>query len=107
MTYSNPRTKATIDNWPSGSRTVTAQFSIERHPTRGERAVRVTTGKPKTLTFARKVRIVDGDDGRIYLAELSKFSNHISIMRGTMDYQQEFIGNDDPRHAELLTMFDK
>lgn len=105
MTYSNPRTQATIDNWPSGSRKVTAQFSIEQHPTRGERGVRVTTGKPKTLTYARKVRIVDGDDGRIYLAELTHYGQMISIMRGTMDYQHEIIHESDPRHAEVLALF--
>jgi hypothetical protein len=105
MQYTNPRLEATIENWPSGRNTVTAQFSVETHPKRGQRGVRVTTGKPKTLTFARQVRIVDGDDGRIYFAELGRFSTNISIMRGTMDYQQEYIAPDDPRHADLLRIF--
>ncbi len=68
MSYSNPRTSAVIPDWPSGSQRVTATFSIEAHPKRGERGVRTTTGAPKTLTYARKARIVDGDDGRIYIA---------------------------------------
>src|ERR1700693_5669527 len=34
--YSNPRMSATIENWPSGTHRVTAQFSIEIDPKRGE-----------------------------------------------------------------------
>ena len=105
MTYSNPRMQATIDNWPSGRQTVIARFYVETHPKRGQRGCRVTTGKPKTLTFARAVRIVDGDDGRIYFAELDRFSNNILIMRGTMDFQQEYITQNDSRHTELFAMF--
>jgi len=43
MNYSNPRLKAIIENWPNGSRRVTATFEIEHDPKRGERAVRTTT----------------------------------------------------------------
>ena len=46
--YSNPRMSATIEDWPSGSKRVTAVFTIEQHAKRGERAVRMTTGAPKT-----------------------------------------------------------
>jgi hypothetical protein len=63
-TYSNPRLEATIENWPSGSKRVTAVFSIEIHPNRGQRAVRKITGAAKKLTYATAARIVDGDDGR-------------------------------------------
>ena len=109
MTYSNPRMDAVIDNWPSGRKTVKAHFYVETAK-RGQRGCRVTESsngsfaKPKTLTYARAVRIVDGQDGRIYFAELAHFSNHITIMRGTMDYEHESIWADDPRHAELLSM---
>jgi hypothetical protein len=102
--YSNPRMRAVIENWPHGSQRVTATFSIEQHPTRGERAVRVTTGAPKKLTFARKMRIVDGDDGRTYIAELSVYG-HITIMRGDMKFNEETIFDREPRHAELRELF--
>lgn len=102
--YSNPRTTAVIENWPSGSQRVTAQFSIECHPVRGERAVRVTTGAAKKLTFARKMRIVDGNDGRTYVAELTMYG-HITIMRGDMKFNEETVHNRDPRYAELLALF--
>src|SRR6202049_4038579 len=102
--YSNPRMTATIENWPSGSKRVTAQFHIETTP-RGQRAVRVTTGAPKKLTFAQKMRIVDGDDGKTYNAELSMYG-HITIMRGDMKYNEETVFEDNPRYAELRALFD-
>lgn len=102
--YTNPRMTAAIENWPSGSKRVTALFTIEVVPGRGERGVRMTTGAAKKLTYARKARIVDGDDGRTYIAELSCYG-HVNIMRGDMKYQHESIHERDPRHAEALALF--
>jgi hypothetical protein len=101
--YSNPRTSATIENWPSGSNRVTAQFSIESGK-KGERAVRVTTGAPKKLTFANKMRIVDGDDGRTYIAALTGYG-HISVFHGDMKYSKEAVFESDPRYPELRALF--
>lgn len=104
-TYSNPRLHAEIDNWPlGGSRRGLAVFDIEAKPGKGERGVRKTNGAPKTLTFARKARIVDGDDGRTYIAELSGYG-HISIMRGDMKLQHEVIHERDPGYAAALELF--
>ena len=103
-TYSNPRTQATIENWPHGSQRVTAIFSIEANARKGERALRQTTGAAKKLTFARKARIVDGDDGRTYIAELSLYG-HVSIMCGDMKYQHETVFSNDPRYAEMIGLF--
>jgi hypothetical protein len=104
MTYSNPRTSATFHDWPSGAKKVTADFFIETHPTRGERAVRVTTGAPKKLTYARKMRIVDGSDGRTYIAALTRYRT-ITIMRGDMKYHHGSCLLGEPRYAELLELF--
>jgi hypothetical protein len=104
LTYSNPRLQATIENWPSGSKRVTAHFSIEQKPGKGERAVRVTTGNPKTLTFAKLARIVDGSDGKTYIAELTTFG-HISIMQSNMQFQHETIFERDPRYAAIFELF--
>jgi len=104
VTYSNPRMEAAIENWPHGAKRVTAIFSIESNPKRGQRAVRVTTGAPKKLTFAKQARIVDGDDGKTYIAELSEYG-HISIMHGDMKYQHENVYADDGRYPHLLTLF--
>ena len=40
LTYSNPRMEATIENWPSGSKRVTARFEIET-AARGERRMKM------------------------------------------------------------------
>lgn len=102
--YSNPRMSATIENWPHGSRRVTAVFTIETDPKRGQRAVRTTTGAPKKLTFARQMRIVDGDDGRTYIAALSNYG-HVTIHRGDMKFHEETVHASDTRHPELCALF--
>ena len=103
--YTNPRLTAVIEDWPiGGTRRGTATFTIETHETRGERAVRVTDGAPKKLTFARKMRIVDGDDGRTYVAALTAYG-HISITRGDMKLHEEAVFEQDPRYASLLELF--
>jgi hypothetical protein len=105
-TYTNPRMNATIVDWPLGrTQRCTATFTIEQHPTRGERAVRTTIGKPKALTYAVKARIVDGDDGRTYIAELTSFG-FVSIMKGDMKFQHESIFDRDPRYAEVRALFE-
>ena len=101
--YSNPRTEAVIEDWPSGSKRVTARFHIERTP-RGERAVRTTTGAPVKLTFARRMRIVDGDDGRTYIAR-DHGHGMVSIFRGDMKYEHETGHCGNPRYAELMKLF--
>lgn len=102
--YNNPRMSATIENWPSGSKRVTATFAIEARPGKGERGTRSTTGATKTLTYARKARIVDGDDGRTYIAELSMYGG-ISIMQGDMKYCKESFFPNDPRYPDMLALF--
>jgi hypothetical protein len=94
---------ATIENWPHGAKRVTAHFSIEQDPKRGERAVRVTTGAPKKLTFARKMRIVDGNDGRTYIAALTNYG-HITIHRGDMKFNEESFFQRDAHYAELRAL---
>jgi len=101
--YSNPRLRAVIDNWPIGSKRCTATFMIERNG-KGERGVRTTVGAPKKLTYARKARIVDGDDGRTYIAELSAYG-FVSIMRGDMKFQHEAVFDTDPRFRAIMSLF--
>lgn len=102
--YSNPRMEATIENWPHGSKRVTATFVIEKTK-QGERAVRTTTGAPKKLTYSVRQRIVDGDDGRTYIACFTMYG-FVNIMRGDMKYQHEAIHQGDPRHGEMVALFD-
>ncbi len=71
---------------------------------KGERAVRITTGAAKKLTYAVKARIVDGDDGRTYIAELTVYG-HISIMRGDMKIQQESFFPGDAEYSNVIGLF--
>ena len=104
LKYSNPRMQATIEDWPSGKHRVTARFEIESDPKRGERAVRTTDGAPKKLTYAKMARIVDGSDGRTYIAEYTIYG-HITIMRGDMKFSHEAVHPGDPRYPEILELF--
>ena len=103
LKYSNPRVVAKIENWPAGGKRVTALFLVEVDPKRGERITRTTTGATKKCTFARKVRIVDGNDGRTYIAELTDFG-FVSVRQGNL-LQQETIFENNPRHPEMLALF--
>jgi hypothetical protein len=113
LTYSNPRREAVIPDWPWGSKQrTTATFTIEIGPVSRERAVRVTidpkTGRPtapKKRTYASKARIVDGDDGRTYIAELSMYG-FVSIMRGDMKFEEETVHPDNPRFPEVMALFE-
>ena len=84
---SNPRTEATIEDWPSGRKRVTAHFIVEttKH---GQRMARTTTGKPKKTTYYQRMVLCDGDDGKTYLLALSSIG--IVRMLGTMKYTDYF-----------------
>lgn len=103
--YSNPRIEAVIEDWPSGSKRVTAKFWVETDAKRGQRAIRETTGAPKKLTFARQMRIVDGDDGRIYIAEMSSYG-HITFMQGNMKFHEETVFPQDDGFSEIARLFE-
>ena len=103
--YSNPRLSAVIENWPIGRNRCVATFTIEQDPKRGERGIRTTVGASKKLTYAKKARIVDGDDGRTYIAELTTYG-FVSIMRGDMKFQHESIHIENPRYAQVRALFE-
>lgn len=112
LTYTNPRMAAVFPDWPYGRDVKTqATFTIETHPKRGQRAVRVTldprTGRPsapKTLTYADAQRIVDGDDGKTYILVLSMYGN-ITAMQSNMQFQEESVHEGDPRFPALRDLF--
>ena len=110
LNYSNPRTEFTVDNWPYGRFKTTATFTIEAVKGK-ERAARVTVNpkngrvnKPKKTTYSHKARIVDGSDGRTYIAELTVFGA-VSIRQSDMHHQQEYISDNDARYSDLLALF--
>jgi len=111
LQYSNPRQDVRITDWPYGSYRTTAHFFIECDAKKGERGVRTTvdpkTGrvsKPKTLTYAAQACIVDGDDGKTYILELTRSCTHLSVMQSNMQFQQEAIFPDDARYSGLRAL---
>lgn len=119
LTYSNPRLSAIIEGWPWGQKLRTqARFFIEANK-RGQRAGRILvdpkSGRdcaPKFTTYSKAARIVDGSDGRTYIATLGEFNFSIQILQGDMKYSREYppAGNvgtpEHARHAQILALFD-
>jgi len=110
LTYSNPRKSFTTDSWPYGSKRTTATFTIETGK-KGERASRVTvnpkTGrinKPKTTTYSTKARIVDGSDGRTYIAELTMYGC-ITIRKSDLHLDHERFYENNEKYPEVLELF--
>jgi len=114
LTYSNPRLAADVHNWPLGRNDRgTAHFEIETVPGKGQRAIRVTrhplTGKafaPKKRGYHSKVRIVDGSDGRTYIAEWSLYG-FFEIAKGDMKYTHENIFETDERFQSIRELFNQ
>lgn len=110
LSYSNPRMSAVIENWPmGGSKRGTCTFGVEVVAKKGERATRQTTGAIKKKTFARKVRIVDGSDGRTYILELSPMSDCISVGSSDMQHDVETIWPSDgaERYNEIRALLER
>ena len=101
LTYSNPRMQA-VAQCPRKTRII-AKFQIEQSK-RGQRALRQTTGAVKASTYAKMTRIVDGSDGKIYIAQLTP-SGPISILRDNLNCWQEVIFQNDGRYAPIFELF--
>ena len=78
-TFDNLRTRAEFDDWPFGRQRCRCIFWIETGK-RGERCCRVTENKTRTgwnnakkLTFAARMVIADGDDGKTYVLALGGY----------------------------------
>jgi len=112
LSYSNPRMELVVADWPlGGSKRGEVTFRIEHKPGKGERAVRTSkdprTGRvsqPKVLTYSVKQRIVDGSDGKTYIACLTMYG-FVSIMRSDMQLQHESVFDGDPKYVELRNLF--
>lgn len=97
LRLSNPRTEAIIEDWPHGrNRRVTATFTVENGGNRGFRVARVTTGKPKKTTYHLRIKIVDGDDGKIYVLGLTEYGQ-IVLIPGTLK-TTEYFHSDGPEY---------
>jgi hypothetical protein len=105
LTYTTPRTEAVIENWPSGSRRVTARFYIETHATRGQRCGRTTTGAAKYTPYAKAMRIVDGSDGRIYVIADNGSYGFVTVWRSNLSIHEETIRPGNARYDAVVALF--
>ena len=103
MNYSNARKSATFNDWPlGGNKRGTCTFVVEKHPKRGERVGRTTTGATKYDTYAPEVAIVDGDDGRTYILSSTGYG-FLQVSRSDFKNQESFF-NDNPRYNEMVDL---
>ena len=93
LQLSNPRREAVVEDWPNGRRRVNAFFSVETVKGK-DRVCRTTTGKPKKTTYHVKMRLVDGDDGRIYALGLTEL-NQMVLWAGTLKTTEYFHEDDE------------
>jgi sulfite reductase alpha subunit-like flavoprotein len=82
------------------------KFWVESN-SKGERAYRQKGNcKPKKRTYAVITWIVDGDDGKIYILELSGY-RFFTIIESNLRYQagdDAVIHHNNPRYKELLAL---
>lgn len=118
LEYSNPRLSLVVEGWPWGQKMRTqASFFVESNK-RGQRVGRILkdphSGRPcaaKFTTYSAQARIVDGSDGRTYIATLGHFNSSIQIVCGDMKYTREYppAGNagtpEHARHGKILALF--
>jgi hypothetical protein len=84
-TFSNPRTVAEFDDWPSGHARVKCVFKVH-HDKRGYRVERSTQNKhgewckPKFTTYSGQAAIVDGSDGKTYILQVAALYGFITVM---------------------------
>lgn len=89
----NPRSFVSKDDWPSSGKKVTAEFTVET-ASKGlgkskSRVSRVTINKgrkskPKKTVYYDQVAIVDGDDGRLYIAANDSATGTYILIPGTL-----------------------
>jgi hypothetical protein len=105
VTYSNPRISAQVKNWSSGvTQTDFIIFEIEINDKHGQRATRKRTGRIRRLPYAKFMRIVDGDDNKLYIVALS-FDGTIAVWHESMRQQAELVYPDEFRYSELARLF--
>ena len=104
-TYLNPRKHAKVEDWPLGKyRRGAAIFQVEEDPKHGERVSRVTTGKPRKTTYAKRFVIVDGDDGKTYLLAMNLYGS-IEVWPGTMKFPVSRNAEEHPEEYKHLLGF--
>ncbi len=85
LTFTDPRPRATFDDWPSGRHRVKCEFYPEHDAKRGFRMCRRTQDKdgrwckPKATTFSGPCIVATGSDGKTYVLQVAARYRFISI----------------------------
>ena len=111
---SKPVRELVIPDYPlGGNKRGEMRFSVESHPTKGERIVRQSVGnKPKYSTYSTKKAIVTGENGRTYFLSheadygLNKVSQH-DFKDASDDYKLSDGSFRDSRKPESVKAFNK
>lgn len=99
-TFSNPRTIAEFNDWPSGRNRVKCKFEVEHNEKKGYRVIRTTTDKngvwckPKADTYNGKAVIVDGEDGKTYILQ------HVPLYGFVMVNRSDFMSEGTVHHRD-------
>ncbi len=94
LDYTNPRTVAEFDDWPSGQHRVKCKIFVEEK--KGKyRVGRMTTSRfgvwnnPKYGTYAGPTCIVDGSDKKTYILQFIPMFAGVSIIRWDFTTSEE------------------
>lgn len=108
--YSNPQMERTFDDWPYRQVQTTCVFEVT-HRNNRERCQRRTQepmskrwNNPKLTTYGLKCRIMDGDDGKIYVVTWNNYG-FFNVMRSCLKLQQESVSLGDPRFEDMRKQF--
>lgn len=115
LTFINPRLEAKFEDWPiGGSNRGQCVFKAECGGNKGWRVTRTTTDKngrwckPKADTYATRVAIVDGDDGKTYILKYAGSYDHITINRHDFmnagEFKEYYAAQGTPRFDELMAL---
>ena len=102
ITFSDARTRAEFDDWPSGKARVKCEFWVEKGAKHGERVARRTThpktGRwcaPKKTTYATRQRIVTGSNGRTYILRYIGIYQTITVIDHALASHLRSVREDD------------
>ncbi len=109
MNFTNPRLRAEIADYPIGGNkrgTCVFAFEFEEGKRKGWRCGRTTTGKTKYHTYGGLGCVVDGDDGKTYILQLSPPEYGLNITISRYDFKnapgESYIPFAHARFSELL-----
>lgn len=106
--YSNPTLELVIEDYPiGGNKRGRCRFFADHDAKRGARIGKITTGKPKFTTYAKRVAIVTGDDGRTYILRDVNEYGFVDVSRSDFKTHESVHRSSNPeRYAMLMALIE-